>query len=106
MRDGLQLKLLLYPVRLLFEPSAVLQSPSLFVSRFVPNGNCPSWAMLEFASVSVAPPKICDPAFLGKRTPLPTTVIAAPSYAPSRVGSCNCSARLPFSEASQPMIPS
>src|SRR5499427_9110148 len=41
-----------------------------------------------------------------KSTPLPSTVIPAPSYAPIRDGSCNCSARLPFSVVSQPTVAS
>src|SRR5438309_7023932 len=42
----------------------------------------------------------------GTNTPFESTVIPAPSYAPRRVGSCSCSARLPFSWASQPSRPS
>src|SRR5579871_1374064 len=42
----------------------------------------------------------------GKRTPLESTVIAAPSSAPIRVGSCNSSARLPLRVASQPTVAS
>ena len=38
----------------------------------------------------------------GVHTPLPRTVIPAPSYAPISEGSCSCSARLPLSVASQP----
>src|SRR6266481_1332454 len=48
------------------------------------------------------------PSFQGyapwKSTPFASTVMPAPSYAPSRVGSINCSARLPFSVASQPTV--
>src|SRR5882762_11956717 len=41
-----------------------------------------------------------------KFTPFANTVIPAPSYAPNRVGSCNNSARLPLSVASQPTVAS
>src|ERR1035441_8597123 len=44
--------------------------------------------------------------FDGKLTPFDSTVMAAPSSAPMRVGSCNSSARLPFSVASQPTVAS
>src|SRR2546423_10678099 len=42
----------------------------------------------------------------GKFTPFESTVIPAPSYAPIRVGSCSCSARLPFRVASHPTVAS
>src|SRR6266403_891561 len=42
----------------------------------------------------------------GNLTPFESTVIPAPSYAPIRVGSCSCSARLPFKVASQPTVAS
>src|SRR5882672_6726242 len=42
----------------------------------------------------------------GNLTPFDSTVIPAPSYAPMRVGSCSCSARLPLSVASQPTVAS
>src|ERR1700704_3020940 len=42
----------------------------------------------------------------GTRTPFESTVIPAPSYAPRRVGSCSCSARLPLNVASQPTVAS
>src|ERR1700752_1980949 len=38
----------------------------------------------------------------GKNTPLPSTVTPAPSSAPIRDGSCNSSARFPFSSELQP----
>ena len=41
-----------------------------------------------------------------KFTPLARTVIPAPSYAPINDGSCNCSARFPFSVVSQPTVAS
>src|ERR1017187_2787958 len=44
--------------------------------------------------------------FVGKLTPFDNTVMAAPSSAPIRVGSCNNSARLPLSVASQPTVAS
>src|SRR6266436_8961927 len=44
--------------------------------------------------------------FDGKFTPFESTVIPAPSYAPIRVGSCSCSARVPFRVASQPTVAS
>src|ERR1700730_14021750 len=40
--------------------------------------------------------------FDGNLTPFDSTVMAAPSRAPIKVGSCNSSARLPLSVASQP----
>src|SRR5215469_12599706 len=50
------------------------------------------------------------PSFQGlapwKSIPLPRTVTPAPSNAPIREGSCNCSARLPFCVASQPTVAS
>src|SRR4051812_49030927 len=36
------------------------------------------------------------------RTPFASTVIPAPSYAPSRLGSCSCSARFPLCVVSHP----
>src|SRR5262249_7628907 len=42
----------------------------------------------------------------GILTPLPRTVMAAPSYAPIRPGSINISARLPLTLVSQPTTPS
>ena len=44
--------------------------------------------------------------FDGKLTPLESTVIAAPSSAPIRLGSCSSSARLPLRVASQPTVAS
>src|SRR6516162_5686269 len=41
-----------------------------------------------------------------KSTPFDSTVIPAPSSAPISEGSCNNSARLPLSEASQPTVAS
>src|SRR5215470_16444596 len=85
MRDGLQLKLLAKP--LLFP--AKLQSPPLFPRSVVSVGK-----------VSAANGSDRN------RTPFDRTVMAAPSYAPIRVGSCSCSARLPFNVASQPTVAS
>src|SRR5882762_6234633 len=41
-----------------------------------------------------------------KSTPFDSTVMPAPSSAPIRLGSCNISARLPLSVASQPTVAS
>src|SRR6266853_6273608 len=46
--------------------------------------------------------KVGSYGFEGKFTPFASTVMPAPSSAPIRLGSCNCSARLPLSSASQP----
>ena len=64
------------------------------VSRVVPAGK-PASAPLRR-----------DPATGGVVTPFAKTVMPAPSYAPIRVGSCNCSARLPLIVVSQPRMPS
>ena len=55
--------------------------------------------------VGNVPPAVTH-GFDGKFTPFANTVIAAPSSAPIRLGSCNISARLPFSVASQPTVAS
>src|SRR5579863_6296848 len=64
------------------------------VSRVVPVGN--------------APPSLPSDQGLcpWKSTPFASTVIPAPSKAPISEGSCNCSARLPLSVASQPTVAS
>src|SRR5579859_1959530 len=73
------------------------------VVRFVPQ----SVALRTTASAG-----ICSARFVGisvgleNFTPLPKTVIPAPSYAPIRLGSESCSGRLPFKEASQPTMAS
>src|SRR5436305_2001925 len=46
--------------------------------------------------------KVGSRAFEGKLTPFGSTVVPAAYSAPIRLGSCNCSARLPLSSASQP----
>src|SRR6266436_8041839 len=74
--------------------------------------------LLENGLVPLAPPQLAavrsvvpagKPAsrvgsygFEGKFTHFPSTVMPAPSSAPIRLGSCNISARLPLSSASQP----
>src|ERR1700745_2942639 len=85
MRDGLQLKLLAKPLLL----PVKLQSPPLFPRSVVSVGK-----------VSTANGSDRN------RTPFDRIVMAAPSYAPIRVGSCNCSARLPFNVAFQPTVAS
>src|SRR5207253_4896056 len=88
-RDGLQLKLL---------DSAPLQFAVLTllsVRSTLSRGNAAGVA-----------PSVHGYSPSGTNTPFDTTVIPAPSYAPRRVGSCSCSARLPFSPASQPSMAS
>src|SRR5882724_9617595 len=94
MLDGLHQKLLgngLWPV-VVFGPQP-LGSPAfvLFVSSNVPVGNVPPTG----ANGSD-----------GKFTPFDNTVMAAPSRAPIRLGSCSISARLPFSVVSHPTVAS
>src|SRR6266481_3895810 len=100
MRDGLHWKLLgnglcavgvfgPQPLGLLFVDCVPL------LRRVVPAGNADGSA----PSVHGSNPS-------GTRTPFESTVIPAPSYAPKRVGSCSCSARLPLSVASQPTVAS
>src|SRR5215831_3770021 len=101
MRDGLHWKLLgnglvgfwlLVRQRGFWSPVGILSGlVAVPISSVVPAGKPAS-------SPGVAP--------LGNRTPLDSTVIPAPSYAPNNDGSCNCSARLPFSVASQPTVAS
>ena len=67
----------------------------LAVSSVVPSGNEAVWLAVLVPNGS---------GIAGKFTPLPRTVMAAPSYAPIRVGSCNSSARLPLRVASHPRI--
>src|SRR5229473_1160406 len=50
--------------------------------------------------------KVGSYGFEGKFTPFASTVMPAPSSAPIRLGSCNCSARLPLRLASQPIVAS
>src|SRR6266576_2094085 len=88
-RDGLQLKLL---------DSAPLQFAVLTllsVRSTLSRGNAAGVA-----------PSVHGYSPSGTNTPFDTTVIPAPSYAPRRVGSCSCSARLPFSPASRPSMAS
>src|SRR5512136_960487 len=89
MRDGLHWKLLGNGLCAVAELGPQLREFVLFVSNVVPAGNPPGSAPSLHGS---------NPS--GTRTPFASTVIPAPSYAPRRVGSCSCSARLPFSEAS------
>src|ERR1700680_733208 len=81
---GLQLALA-SPVRKLPEESLPLRS-------VVPVGNPAS--------------KVGSHGVVGKFAPFPSTVMPAPSSAPIRLGSCNCSARLPLRLASQPRVAS
>src|SRR5215472_12805366 len=74
-----------------FGPAVVPQV--LDVSSVVPVGKPPS----KVGSHGLAPWKF---------TPFDSTVIPAPSSAPISEGSCNSSARLPLSEASQPTVAS
>src|SRR5216683_568555 len=50
--------------------------------------------------------KVGSYGFDRKFTPLPSTVMPAPSSAPIKDGSCSCSARLPLSSASHPTVAS
>src|SRR4029077_20833155 len=92
MRDGLHWKLLgnrLCAVGL-FGPQPF--GPFVLVVRsVVPAGNPAGSA-----------PSVHGSSPSGTRTPFESTVIPAPSYAPRRVGSCSCSARLPLRVVSQP----
>src|SRR5215813_6366490 len=90
MLDGLHQKLLGNGLRLTPFP----QLPLLFVRRVVTGGNPPGSAPSLHGS---APWKF---------TPLASTVIPAPEYAPISVGSCNSSARLPLRLAVQPTVAS
>src|SRR5581483_119354 len=92
MLEGLQKKFVGYGLVLV--PDAV---QSAVDSNLVFVGN---------AAPVVAPSASLTPVPLGNFTPLPRTVIAAPSYAPIRLGSLSCSARLPFSVASHPRVAS
>src|ERR1700758_4172607 len=101
MLDGLHMKLLgngfpLSPSqsRLASPVGSVAGLGPTPVSSVVPGGNAP--ASLP-SDQGLAP---------WKSTPFPSTVIPAPSYAPISEGSCSCSARLPFSVASQPTVAS
>src|SRR3984893_17142641 len=87
MLDGLHWKLLGNG----FGPAMVPQVPA--VSSVVPAGKQES----RVGSNGLAPLKF---------TPFANTVIPAPSSAPISEGSCNSSARLPLSEASQPTVAS
>src|SRR6201993_1186856 len=94
-RDGLHWKLLGNGLRSLPIPFPVPQSWLLDVSSVVSAGTPPGSA-----------PSVHGFTPLGTRTPFESTVMPAPSYAPRRVGSCSCSARLPFKPASQPTVAS
>src|SRR6266852_1825268 len=69
-----------------------------------PTGKLPAGSLPMRSVVPVGNPaiKVGSYGFEGKFTPFASTVIPAPSSAPIRLGSCNCSARLPLSPASQP----
>src|SRR5450631_1114833 len=86
MLDGLHKKLLGYGFVLLDG-----STQSLTVKSVVPAGNT-SEAQMTAGSLVV------------NFTPLASTVMPAPSYAPIKLGSINCSARLPLSVAVQPTV--
>src|SRR6476660_7632132 len=88
MLDGLHQKLLGNGLALPPVPLPVPQFLLLFVSSVVPVGKPAA--------------KVVSHGLVGKSTPLPNTVMAAPSNAPINDGSCSNSARLPFSVASHP----
>src|SRR6266700_2671720 len=69
-----------------------------------PTGKLPAGSLPMRSVVPVGNPasKVGSYGFEGKFTPFASTVIPAPSSAPIRLGSCNCSARLPLRLASQP----
>src|SRR5882762_1065935 len=69
-----------------------------------PTGKLPPGSSPMRSVVPVGNPasKVGSYGFEGKFTPFPSTVMPAPSSAPIRLGSCNCSARLPLRFASQP----
>src|SRR5690349_4361618 len=92
--DGLHWKLLGNRFGLVL-PSPLPQSWGTCLRSAVPAGNPAGSA-----------PSVHGSSPSGTRTPLARTVIPAPSYAPRRDGSCSCSARLPFSPASQPTVAS
>src|ERR1035441_10561206 len=76
-------------------PGAPGPAPGLLttpLSSVVPTGKSASVVLNGFAPL--------------KSTPFARTVIPAPSKAPMSEGSCKSSPRLPFSVASQPMVPS
>src|ERR1700730_8426579 len=93
MLDGLHQKLLGNGLTALpvFAPQPVVVLV-VFARRGVPGGNPAS--------------KVGSNAFAEKFTPLPSTVMAAPSRAPIRLGSCNCSAKLPLRSATHPTVAS
>src|SRR5580704_1767665 len=91
MLDGLHWKLLGYG--LVGFPRPVMQFAD--VRRVLPVGKPAS---------EPVPKTFADPG--GIFTPLLSTVIPAPSYAPISDGSCSSSARLPLTVVSQPTTPS
>src|ERR1700676_2195976 len=86
----------------------------LLGNRLAPPEPVAHWAPVGFAIVfcsSVVPvgnpaSKVGSYGFEGKFTPFASTVMPAPSSAPIKLGSCNCSARLPLRLASQPKVAS
>src|ERR1700730_5636507 len=93
MLDGLHQMLLgtVFTAPDVFGPQPVV-ALVVFARRGVPGGNPAS--------------KLASNWFAEKFTPLPSTVMAAPSNAPIRLGSCNCSARLPLRSATHPTVAS
>src|SRR6266849_3865985 len=97
MLDGLHEKLL--------ENGLVVLVPLLWqLGLASPTGKLPPGSRPMRSVVPVGNPasKAGSYGFEGKFTPFASTVMPAPSSAPIRLGSCNCSARLPLSSASQP----
>src|SRR5713226_7961040 len=69
-----------------------------------PTGKLPAGSLPMRSVVPVGNPasKVGSYGFEGKFTPFDSTVMPAPSSAPIKDGSCNCSARLPLRLASHP----
>src|SRR5579864_1822651 len=90
--DGLHQKLLVKPPCTLPPGQYRFSFCLLLVNRTVLSGNPAS--------------NVESNGFDGKNAPLDRTVMAAPSSAPIKLGSCNSSARLPLRLACQPTVAS
>src|SRR5438105_11097364 len=99
-----------------WEPSVMLRPSMLdgLHQKLLGNGLAPLGPVVQLAVLSsvvaAGNAAASKPSFQGyapwKSTPFASTVMPAPSYAPIRVGSFNCSARLPLRVASQPTVAS
>src|SRR5579871_729735 len=76
----------------------------LLGNGFLPLTRHPEGVIILVPTGKASLPNGSEP--VGKRTPLPSTVMPAPSYAPMSVGSWSISARLPFRVASHPTVAS